>query len=92
MKIQEMCLAAYGPFTDQTLNFDEAGLHIVYGPNEAGKSSALRALTALLYGVETRTLDNFLHANIDLRIGGVLQKVDGQQLRLLGVKDPRIPC
>lgn len=82
MKIRELVLAAYGPFTDRKLRFDEeaSGLHIVYGPNEAGKSSALRGLEALLYGIDARTLDNFLHDNNKLRINGCLRNVDGQEL------------
>lgn len=82
MKIRELNLSAFGPFTDKSLVFDQkaAGLHIVYGPNEAGKSSALRGLKALLYGIEERTLDNFLHANDKLRINGCLQNADGHEL------------
>ncbi|MCU7920460.1 MAG: AAA family ATPase [Candidatus Thiodiazotropha sp. (ex Epidulcina cf. delphinae)] len=80
MKIQELNLAAFGPFTDRILAFDEGGLHVVYGPNEAGKSSALRGLKALLYGIEERTLDNFLHANDKLRIHGYLWTTDGHEL------------
>jgi len=80
MKILELTLAAFGPFTDRVLTFDGVGLHIVYGPNEAGKSSALRGLKALLYGVEERTLDNFLHANDKLRIIGFLRTADGHEL------------
>ena len=80
MKIQELNLAAFGPFTDRILAFDKAGLHVVYGPNEAGKSSALRGLKALLYGIEERTLDNFLHANDKLRINGCLRTKDGHEL------------
>jgi uncharacterized protein YhaN len=82
MKIKELKLAAFGPFTDRALIFDHeaGGLHIVYGPNEAGKSSALRGLKALLYGIETRTLDNFQHDNKDLRISGHLGDADGHEL------------
>src|SRR5690554_1296831 len=80
MRIQELNLAAFGPFTDRALAFDEVGLHIVYGPNEAGKSSALRGLKALLYGIDERTLDNFLHANDKLRIHGFLRTADGHDL------------
>ena len=82
MKIQELNLAAFGPFTDRVLVFDQEtiGLHIVYGPNEAGKSSALRGLKALLYGIEERTPDNFLHANDKLRISGCLRNADGHEL------------
>ena len=81
MKIRELNLAAFGPFTERVLTFDEVGLHIVYGPNEAGKSSALRGLKALLYGINERTLDNFLHANDKLRIHGYLRSTDGNEIR-----------
>ena len=83
MRIDELNLAAFGPFTDRVLAFDEAGLHIVYGPNEAGKSSALRGLKALLYGIEERTLDNFLHANDKLRVHGYLRTTDGHEFRFV---------
>lgn len=80
MRIQQLNLAAFGPFSDRILDFDEPGLHIVYGPNEAGKSSALRGLKALLYGVDERTSDNFVHANDKLRVNGWLHTADGQEL------------
>jgi len=46
MKILELALHAFGPFTDAVLDLSAGreGLHLIYGPNEAGKSSALRAL------------------------------------------------
>jgi uncharacterized protein YhaN len=52
MKINIFKLLAYGPFTDKILDFsgNGFGLHIVFGPNEAGKSTALRALIGLFYG------------------------------------------
>ncbi len=83
MRIQQLHLAAFGPFTDRTLVFDQqaGGLHIVYGPNEAGKSSALRGLKALLYGIEERTPDDFLHAKDKLRIHGWLRAENGQEIR-----------
>jgi len=80
MRISELNLVAFGPFTDRVLDFDGAGLHIVFGLNEAGKSSALRGLKALLYGVEERTLDTFLHANDKLRIAGCLRTAEGNEL------------
>lgn len=83
MRIDELNLAAFGPFTDRVLAFDETGLHIVYGPNEAGKSSALRGLKALLYGIDERTSDNFLHANDKLRIHGFLRTTDGHKLTFI---------
>jgi len=80
MKIRILNLSAFGPFTERELAFDEVGLHIVYGPNEAGKSSALRGLKALLYGIDERTLDNFIHANDKLRIQGYLRTIDDREL------------
>ncbi|NTU42799.1 MAG: AAA family ATPase, partial [Nitrospirales bacterium] len=80
MKIRRLELRAFGPFTDMTLDFSGEGLHIVYGPNEAGKSSTLRALRGLLYGIPERTEDNFVHENSRLRIGGLLSHSDGSEL------------
>jgi len=85
MKIKQLDLKAFGPFTDRTLQFnsDRPGLHIIFGPNETGKSSALRALKALLYGFPERTPDNFLHANDQLLLGGALQDEDGREISFL---------
>jgi uncharacterized protein YhaN len=92
MKLMQLDLVAFGPFTQRQLDFRAGthGLHVVYGPNEAGKSSALRALRALLYGVPERTKDVFRHEAKALRVGGVLCSGDGQELvvyRRKGRKD-----
>lgn len=85
MKIQKLEFQAFGPFTDKLLEFNtsQGGLHIVYGPNEAGKSSSLRALKALLFGIPPRTTDNFLHDNKALRIAGLLRNQNGEELGLV---------
>ncbi len=82
MEIRQLNFVAFGPFTGQTLSFDQGGggLQIVYGPNEAGKSSALRGLKALLFNIDERTSDNFLHPNDKLRIEGCVRAADGQEL------------
>ncbi|MBN2809306.1 MAG: AAA family ATPase [Deltaproteobacteria bacterium] len=82
MKIKRLEMKAFGPFSDRTIEFDAAGpgLHIIFGPNEAGKSSSLRALKALLYGFPERTSDNFLHANNQLLVGGTLAGANGREL------------
>ena len=38
MHIEELHLRAFGPFTDSTVSL-APGLNVLYGPNEAGKSS-----------------------------------------------------
>jgi len=82
MRIRRLDLKAFGPFTDQSLVFaaEQPGLHIIFGPNEAGKSSSLRGLKALLCGFPERTADNFLHANDQLLVGGSLEAADGRIL------------
>ena len=82
MKVLLLNLSAFGPFTDTLLDLSEGdqGFQLVYGPNEAGKSSALRALRQLLYGIPERSTDGFLHPYSKLRIGGVLQHSDGKRL------------
>lgn len=90
MRLQQLNLLAFGPFTDVTLDFSQAGLHVVYGPNEAGKSTALRAIHAALFGIPHHTTDNFLHDHKDLRVGACLQSSAGQQIsfvRRKGRKD-----
>ena len=82
MKLIRLELKAFGPFTGRTLEFasQDPGLHIIFGPNEAGKSSSLRALKALLYGFHPQTPDNFIHSYDALQVGGSLLASDGKEL------------
>jgi uncharacterized protein YhaN len=85
MRIDRLDLMAYGPFTDNTLDLSagESGLHLIYGDNEAGKSTSLRALIAWLFGIPVRTKDSFLHSKGQLRIGGKLRLSDGNALEFV---------
>jgi uncharacterized protein YhaN len=85
MRIDELRLTAFGPFAGQTLNFSKGreGFHIVYGPNEAGKSSALRALRNMLYGIPARTRDDFIHPYAKMRIGATIRSAEGEDLKLI---------
>ncbi|MCG6910508.1 MAG: AAA family ATPase [Deltaproteobacteria bacterium] len=85
MRIDRFDLIAYGPFTDTVLDLSDgvSGLHVIYGDNEAGKSTSLRALTGWLFGIPVRTNDNFLHANPQLRIGGKLKLSGGKTLEFV---------
>ncbi len=80
MKIDRLNIEAFGNLTDIVLDFvsETPGFHIVYGPNEAGKSTALRALKGFLYGIPVRTSDNFFHDYSKLKIGGTLVNSDGK--------------
>ncbi len=85
MRVDRLDLLAYGQFTEKTLNLDDgdSGLHLIYGDNEAGKSTSLRAFIALLFGIPARTNDNFLHLNPQLRVGGKLRLSDGRSIEFV---------
>ena len=85
MKIRTIRLAAYGPFTDARIDFRAAGsdFHLLFGPNEAGKSSALRALRHMFFGIPARTADNFLHGYPHLRIGASLINRRGEKFEFV---------
>ena len=78
MRIEQLVLKRYGHFTDFSLDFSpnnnaeskadnnttvKPDFHILYGPNEAGKSTTLAGITDLLYGLERVTPWKFLHGN-----------------------------
>jgi uncharacterized protein YhaN len=79
VKIETLTVDAYGPFTGLTLRLGDAPgrVHIVHGLNEAGKTSLLRAITALLFRIERQCTDNFLHSNQDLRITATIADAQG---------------
>lgn len=85
MRIDRLELKKYGPFTGTTLDLARGaeGLHVVHGPNEAGKSSTLRALGAFLFGIPQRSEDSFLHPYDKLRIGATLRRRSGETLTVI---------
>jgi len=92
MRFGALDLLAFGRFTGETLRFSNAPgtIDIVYGDNEAGKSTSLRAVAGFLYGIPVRTTDDFVHQKPTLRIGAELITSEGTAIRLLrrkGAKD-----
>lgn len=85
MKILTLDLIAFGPFTGERLDLGAGreGVHLVYGPNEAGKSSALRALEGALFGIPLHTDDNFVHKHADLRVGVKLINSRGREIHFI---------
>jgi|GEM_PF-1798409 uncharacterized protein YhaN len=77
MKIEKFYLNAFGPFTEEILDLKHSPFTIIYGRNEAGKSSSLRALISFFFGIEERSSDNFIHDHRKLRIGAELAYGDG---------------
>ncbi|MBG53632.1 MAG: hypothetical protein CML99_14605 [Rhodobiaceae bacterium] len=73
MRFRQINLDRYGIFTDRTIDLGErkaAGdMHIVYGPNEAGKSTFRSACLDFLFGFGRTTQYDFLHPVDVLQIG-----------------------
>jgi len=79
MRIRDLRIRRFGCFEEQKLDFTSgtANLHIIYGLNEAGKSTALRAITNFLYGIPGQCRDNFLYPYEEMRLIATLEKPDG---------------
>lgn len=83
MKFTRIYLKAFGPFRDRVIelpNHTGKNFHVVFGPNEAGKSTTLRAVTGFLFGIPERTGDAFLHDYTALRVGATLLMPNGSRL------------
>jgi uncharacterized protein YhaN len=81
MRFTRLDILRYGALTDRALDFRPgARLHVIYGPNEAGKSSALSAISDLLFGFPTAAEQSFLHEPGTLRIGADISARDGAKL------------
>jgi uncharacterized protein YhaN len=92
MRLRRLDLTRYGKFTDFSVDFGERvegqpDLHIVYGPNESGKSTALSAFLDLLFGIEHLSKYGFLHSYATMRVGGCLELSAGPR-DLIRIKKP----
>ncbi len=103
MRLERLDIPAFGPFTDLELPFPahDCDLHVIFGENEAGKSSLLRAIRDLLFGIHGQSADNFRHDYKNLRIRGevsnraggrlVFQRRKGNKNTLLDVAGKELP-
>jgi uncharacterized protein YhaN len=78
MRFQRLDLLAYGKFTDVSLDFPDGtpDLHLIYGPNEAGKSTLRSGAADFLYGIPGQTTLNFQHDYKRMRLGAVVEGGD----------------
>ena len=80
MRLARLDLLRYGRFTDASIDLPwaERDIHIIYGPNEAGKTTSLTAIEDLLFGIPLRSPYNFLHNYETMRIGALLKNGDNR--------------
>lgn len=102
MRLRQLDLIRYGGFADRSVNFGDGktDLHLVIGPNEAGKSTMLEAIGDLLFGIRGQTGQGWRFDYSDLRIralvehdGGLLDvtRRKGNRNTLLGPDGAALP-
>ncbi|OJG00844.1 sugar translocase [Rhizobium sp. 58] len=105
MRLNRLDLVRYGKFTGRSLDFGLAkpgspDLHVVYGPNEAGKSTLFSAFLDFLFGIEHLSGYGFLHPYPTMRVGGEIEaggrlheayRVKRKQNTLLGADEQTLP-
>ncbi|MBU2936511.1 MULTISPECIES: YhaN family protein [Pacificibacter] len=81
MRIKELSLDRFGHFNDRKFDFgtlsDRPDFHIIYGPNEAGKTTTMEAVLRLFYGFPNREAFAFKHQRNNLQVSAKLN-IDGQ--------------
>jgi uncharacterized protein YhaN len=75
MRFSELHLIRYGQFDGCQLNFPaiRSDLHVIYGPNEAGKSTTMSAIADLLFGFPHAAAYDFQFDKLLLRVGAVIE-------------------
>lgn len=83
MRLCKLRLLRYGHFENRELDFSDSGLTIVFGPNEAGKSTSLAAIADLLYGFGHYTDYSFRFETRLLRVGATLRNRAGEEITFI---------
>jgi uncharacterized protein YhaN len=92
MRLANLDLLAFGHFTNRRLSFTDmpGAIDVVYGNNEAGKSTSRRAVSCFLFEIPVRTPDDFIHPKPTLKLGATVIDSTGASLPLIrrkGAKD-----
>lgn len=81
MRFRQLELVRYGGFADRVFDFGEGrpDLHLVVGPNEAGKSTTLQAIGDFLFGIPSQSSQNWRYDYGQLRLRALIEH-DGEVL------------
>ena len=83
MRLTELSLEKYGGCASRELAIPEtAGLTVVYGANEAGKSTCLEAISDFLFSIPKNTQRGSLFGYDGMRIGATMLMADGSTVTL----------
>ena len=83
MRFEGLTIERYGAFDARTLSLqDQPGLVVIYGLNEAGKTTWLSAIADFLYGVPQNSPHGQIFGNDQIRLGASLVLANGKRLTL----------
>jgi uncharacterized protein YhaN len=83
MRFVEISLEKYGCYAQRSVGIpDGPGLTVIYGPNEAGKSTCLEAIGDFLFGVPGQSSRGAVFGYPSMRIGAVMHLANGETLSL----------
>jgi uncharacterized protein YhaN len=83
MRLTEISLEKYGACISRELVIPHAaGLTVVYGANEAGKSTCLEAISDFLFSIPKNTQRGSLFGYDGMRIGASMRMADGSVMTL----------
>ena len=93
MRLERLVLERYGLFSGHVIDFGPApatgpDLHVIYGENEAGKTTTLSAFLDLLFGFELRSAYGYRHGYESMRVAADLA-LDGQSRRFSRIRRRR---
>jgi uncharacterized protein YhaN len=102
MRLDCIDLIRYGHFSGRKIEFParRPDFYVIYGDNEAGKSTLLRSISALLFGIPVTTPDVHTFKGPELRIGATVsegsncfsfRRRKGTSGTLLSVEEAQIP-
>ena len=95
MRLQQLALDRFGHFTDRVLDFGArpasgSDFHIVFGRNEAGKTTLMEGYLRLLYGFAAREPYAFKHPRANLRVSGCFAVCGAARCVAKGIPKPAV--
>ena len=81
MKLLELDIENFGTFSDQRLQLGDGGFQLVYGPNEAGKSTLLQLIRELLFGFRHQNPYAWDRHAGEMAATALVELADGRRIR-----------
>ncbi len=84
MKFLRLDLRAFAHFSHKSIVFDpRKRFHLLWGANEAGKSTFTRAIDAVLFGMSDISRESFVHPPKNLCLEALIENKQGEILQVL---------